>query len=195
MRKNIIIVSGPPAGGKGYRINALLERLGGEKAVRISLSALSAIERHNQTTLGRWLCTREEKGELFPDATAVTMALQEFDRHPEKKYFIFDGAPRTLGQAQELVPFFRSVLKHRVISVHVTCDHDVCRKRCSNTDRAERVDNVNFEKRLGIYCEITSPMIPYLAENTDCHHEVNGEGGIDEFFAELNFLEENFQPA
>ena len=92
--KNRIVLLGPPASGKGTQA-ALLSATFGIPAA--STGAILREEKARGSAIGaeaeRW--TRE--GKLFPDELALRVVWKWLDN---RRRFILDGFPRTLGQAQ-----------------------------------------------------------------------------------------------
>lgn len=107
--KNRIVLLGPPASGKGTQAALLAATFGLPVA---STGAMLRDEKARGTTLGveaeRWTAN----GGLVPDELALTIVWQWIDGRTR---FVFDGFPRTLGQAKA----FDAGLKERGLGLDV----------------------------------------------------------------------------
>ena len=91
--KNRIVLLGPPASGKGTQASLLGATFG---IPQVSTGAMLRAERAEGTRLGAEADSYTSRGLLFPDE----LALRVVDRWlAGRTRFIFDGFPRTLGQA------------------------------------------------------------------------------------------------
>lgn len=107
--KNRIVLLGPPASGKGTQAALLAATFG------IPAASTGAMLRHEKS-LGTALGVEAERwtahGGLVPDELALTIVWQWLDGRTR---FVFDGFPRTLGQAKA----FDAGLKERGLGLDV----------------------------------------------------------------------------
>jgi len=94
--KNRIVLLGPPASGKGTQA-ALLGTVFG--IPHVSTGEIVRRERAKGTEIGIEADSYASRGLLFPDELALRFVGQWLGGHSR---FIFDGFPRTLGQATAL---------------------------------------------------------------------------------------------
>ncbi len=94
--KNRIVLLGPPASGKGTQA-ALLGTVFG--IPHVSTGEIVRSERAKGTAIGLEADSYASKGLLFPDELALRFVGQWLGTHSR---FVFDGFPRTIGQATAL---------------------------------------------------------------------------------------------
>ncbi len=94
--KNRIVLLGPPASGKGTQASLLGAVFG---IPHVSTGEIVRNERAKGTPIGLEADTYVSRGLLFPDELAVRFVSQWLGTHSR---FIFDGFPRTIGQARAL---------------------------------------------------------------------------------------------
>ena len=92
--KNRIVLLGPPASGKGTQA-ALLSATFGIPAA--STGAMLREEKARGSAIGAEAERWTHEGKLFPDELALRVVWKWLDN---RRRFILDGFPRTLGQAQ-----------------------------------------------------------------------------------------------
>lgn len=91
--KNRIVLLGPPASGKGTQASLLGAVFG---IPHVSTGAIVREERAKGTPIGLEADSYASRGLLFPDELALRFVGQWLGSHAR---FIFDGFPRTIGQA------------------------------------------------------------------------------------------------
>jgi len=94
--KRRIVLLGPPASGKGTQAERIATRYGIPSA---STGAMLREERSRGSALGREAEAWTAAGRLFPDEMALRVVRHWLDVHGSES-FLFDGFPRTLGQAR-----------------------------------------------------------------------------------------------
>ena len=92
-----IVLLGPPASGKGTQADRLSESFG---IPHVSTGALLRSECERGTALGKEADAWTSKGLLVPDELAVRIVANWMKEHGP--CFLFDGFPRTVGQAEHL---------------------------------------------------------------------------------------------
>lgn len=96
MRQRILLL-GPPASGKGTQAERLSKEFG---IPHVSTGALLRAECARGTDLGREADSWTRRGLLVPDELAVRIITVWMAEHGPR--FLFDGFPRTTGQAEHL---------------------------------------------------------------------------------------------
>ncbi|MEM5804373.1 MAG: adenylate kinase [Candidatus Aenigmatarchaeota archaeon] len=94
-----IIMLGPPGSGKGTYSKQLSPKLG---VPHISTGDIFRENIKNGTEIGRKAKEIIDKGGLVPDSIVMEVVRDRLAKPDAKKGFIFDGFPRTIGQAREL---------------------------------------------------------------------------------------------
>lgn len=180
---NIILI-GPPGAGKGTQAQKLVD---GRKMVQLSTGDMLRAARTSGTDMGNKVAAIMDSGELVTDEIVIGLIEEQLDGDASGG-FIFDGFPRTLGQADalgELLARKGHTLDH-VIELQVDDDALVGRivnrakeaVAAGGTARAD--DNEESLKiRLMEYYKKTSPLIGYYYAKGDLK-SVDGLADIDE---------------
>jgi len=184
--KQRIVLLGPPASGKGTQADRLSEAYG---IPHVSTGALLRSECARGTALGKEADAWTRQGLLVPDELAVRIVAAWMVEHGPS--FLFDGFPRTTGQAEhldaslaalgaplELIVLLRledDEIRRRMLgrlsclgcgatcstSLHDLHEGDPC-PRCGSK-LVRRADDTEeaLEQRLKVYRELTLPVVGY----------------------------------
>ncbi len=95
--KRRIVLLGPPASGKGTQAEIIRERFG---IPIVSPGAILREEKRKDTELGREADKLTSQGKLLPDDVIIELVRSWLHEHQAE--FVFDGFPRSLGQAAAL---------------------------------------------------------------------------------------------
>jgi len=123
-----LILLGPPGAGKGTQAKAIVQRFG-----LPHLSTGDMLREHLAagTELGKLAQPIMARGELVSDEIILGMVEERISRVDCAAGFIFDGFPRTLGQAERL----EEVLKRRgagePMVLYFAVDYDALTRRLS----------------------------------------------------------------
>jgi len=184
--KQRIVLLGPPASGKGTQADRLSSTFG---IPHVSTGALLRAECARGTDLGQEANTWTSKGLLVPDELAVRIVAAWMKANGPR--FLFDGFPRTVGQAAHLdkalselaAPLDLIILlelpdeeiRRRILerlsclkcgatfstSMHGQKEGDPC-PRCGSPLVRRNDDNAEaIEERLRVYRESTLPVVGY----------------------------------
>lgn len=93
-----IILLGPPGAGKGTQARFLVEERG---MTQLSTGDMLRAARSSGTEMGQKVAAIMDAGELVTDEIVIGLIREQLELNPAGK-FIFDGFPRTLGQAEAL---------------------------------------------------------------------------------------------
>ena len=187
-----VILLGPPGAGKGTQADLLAARLGVPK---ISTGDLFREEISRGSSLGDEVAQFINAGQLVPDATTLRVLEERLARPDARSGAVFDGFPRTIGQAEALDGLLSGSGRHleRVIEVDVPTEEIVQRaagrlicRNCHATyhelfappkvpgvcDRCggelyRRPDDQPeaIRTRLRVYAEQTAPLIEYYRQH------------------------------
>jgi adenylate kinase len=179
-----ILILGAPGSGKGTQGKILAERLGLPKITTgdILRAAMKA-----GTPLGVEAKKYYDDGKLVPDSVVLGMIKDELARPEAKGGAIFDGFPRTAGQA-ELVDRTlaeRGQRLNHILLLDVTEDELVRRMR-NRSEIEGRTDDTPeaIATRLQVYQRDTAPLIAHYAQR-GIVHRVPGTGTVDEITGEI----------
>ena len=173
-----LILFGPPAAGKGTQAKRLVEQRG---FVQLSTGDMLRAARASGSDLGQRVARIMDEGGLVSDEIVIDLIAEQLVARAGAPGFIFDGFPRTIGQAEALDQLLqsRSEQVDLVIRMRVDDERLLARvtKRFEEQGRAD--DNpATFSRRLERYYEDTAPLVPLYAER-GVLVEVDGMGSIE----------------
>jgi adenylate kinase len=186
-----IILMGPPGAGKGTQATKLVEKYG---LVQLSTGDLLRAEVKNGTELGLKAKEIMEKGELVPDDVIIDMIAKRMEEPDCKKGVIFDGFPRTVGQAEALDKMLAEKGQTLDGVIELAVDEEIILKRIlkrAEEDKAagrepRKDDNEQaFRERMEEYRKKTAPVTPYYSEK-GMLKKVNGMQSIDEVESDID---------
>jgi adenylate kinase len=209
----VIILLGPPGGGKGTQAARLSKEL---RLPHVSTGDLLRENRANGTELGKRAQGYMDSGQLVPDDLVLDMLFERVSRPDSKGGYLLDGFPRTLAQASALekrlaasgssvvvinlrVP--ESVLVERLTGRrtcskcgnihHVKTSVPRVAGQCDKCGSAlvQRSDDTTevVQKRLATYREQTQPLEGFYKKK-GLLHEIDGNRAPDEVFKALEKL-------
>ena len=155
-----IIFIGPPGGGKGTQSSRLIEHF---DIPHLSTGDMLRQAVNSSTELGREAQGYMLSGKLVPDPLILKLIEDRLSEPDSKRGALFDGFPRTLGQAREL----DTLLEKRGTPINVVLELKVetpelvrrLQKRKRADDRPEIV-----QERLESYYRQTAPLLEYYAD-------------------------------
>lgn len=174
-----LILFGPPAAGKGTQAKRLVTDRG---YIQLSTGDMLRAARASGTELGKSVAKIMDEGGLVTDGIVISLIDEQLTLHENAPGFIFDGFPRTIGQAEALDELLarRDSQVDRVIRIMVDEAALVSRITKRFEEEGRKDDNPEtFKKRLAKYNADTAPLVPVYAEQGKLT-EVNGMDSIDE---------------
>jgi len=204
----IIMLLGPPGGGKGTQAVKLFEKY---KLPQISTGEILRAEIKKGSELGKEANQYVSKGLLVPDDIMVKIIKKRVVEKDCKDGFVLDGFPRTIPQAEALDEVLKGLGKKidKVISIVVSekflverlTGRRLCNKcgagyhikfsppkqngKCDTCggELIQREDDKEetIKKRFRVYQEQTAPLIRYYKQK-GILKEVNGEGDIESIY-------------
>lgn len=186
-RQMRIILLGPPGAGKGTQARFICEALG---VPQISTGDMLREAVREGSPAGKRAGKIIDAGDLVPDELIVELVKKRIARPDCRDGFLFDGFPRTLGQAEALER--ENIDVDCVVEIAVA-DEEILRRMSGrrvhpasgrtyhvafNPPRTEGKDDVTGEdlvqrdddrkeivaKRLAVYHEQTAPLVAYYRE-------------------------------
>ncbi len=180
-----LIISGLPASGKGTQCKKV--------AHEYHLAHLDTGEnlRHEiaqESPLGLEAKKYISQGKLVPDVIIQEIMRKVMDRYPSGQGFVFDGFPRTLGQARMLEDFGQEYNLHisGMIYLRVQEEHIIerIRKRAREAGRKDDQDPDIIQKRIQGQRKQLIELKAFYQER-EKYYEVDGTGNIDEVFEQI----------
>jgi len=123
-----IILLGPPGAGKGTQARKLVEERG---MVQLSTGDMLRAARTSGTDMGNKVAAIMDAGELVTDEIVIGLIEEQLTTTTAPGGFIFDGFPRTLGQADALGELLAKVGQTLDTVVEMAVDDDALVKRIS----------------------------------------------------------------
>lgn len=176
-----LVLFGPPGSGKGTQSENIISRFG---LMHISTGDLLRAEKKAETPLGLEAKKYMDNGELVPDEVVIGMISSKLDANPDAKGFIFDGFPRTVGQAEALDKLleFKNTPINLVVSLAVKEEELIKRlvERGKESGRADDNEEI-ITNRIKVYHAETSPVAEFYSAQGKLVH-VEGIGSISDIF-------------
>jgi adenylate kinase len=206
-----VIFLGAPGAGKGTQAAEVAKEL---KLAHVATGDMFRDAQKRGTALGLKAKEYMEKGQLVPDELTVAMLLERVAQPDCAQGVIFDGFPRTLGQAEALDKAFAGQGKQidKVVYINVPDEELIgrlggrwiCRQcqtpyheisappkvkgKCDKCggELYQRADDqpATIKNRLQVFHSQTSPLIEYY-KKTGKLTEVNGIGTVDEILKNI----------
>ncbi len=178
-----IVIFGSPGAGKGTQAKII--------AVEHGLSHLSSgqLSRQmlNNKQLGKKIKGYMDKGELIPNAIIIKIVKDYIEKNKREKGFIFDGYPRTLGQARELDKLAKQSKTRIGLVINLKLDQQEALKRILKRGKSSGRSDDNLktiETRLKVYKKLTEPILGYYKAN-GILKEVDGRQSITKITKEI----------
>lgn len=180
-----IIIFGAPGCGKGTQSELLIEEF---KLRHISAGQLLREEVAAGTEIGKEADKYISKGKLVPD-TMINGIIENLLKNFQNGYngIIFDGYPRTIGQAQELEKLMDKLNKSTALLIELKVPEEELIKRLLSRGETSGRNDDNIEiirQRFMIYETETKPVRDYYI-SLDKYHGVEGLSTIEDVFDDI----------
>lgn len=180
-----LVLFGPPAAGKGTQAKRLVSE---RSLVQLSTGDMLRAARASGSDLGLKVADIMDNGKLVSDEIVIALIEEQLDAQTGAAGFIFDGFPRTIGQAEAL----DEVLKKRgesvdsVIRLKVEDESILGRIATRYEEQGRKDDNPEtFKVRLDAYNKDTAPLLPYYSAQGKLT-EVDGMADIETVAASIS---------
>ncbi|MFH1160198.1 MAG: adenylate kinase [bacterium] len=179
-----LIFFGPPGVGKGTQAVKVANHY---DLVHVSTGDILRAEITLETELGLKVKDIIASGELVPDELLIEILDNTCDKHLGANGFIFDGFPRTIGQAEALDSMMdrRNCRITQVLSLEVP-EPELLRRLINRAKEEGRTDDTEdvIKNRLVVYYRHTKPLITHYT-NQRILTKVYGMGNIEGIFKSL----------
>jgi len=180
-----IVLFGPPGAGKGTQSERLIVEY---NLVHLSTGDIFRSNIKGETELGLLAKSYIDKGQLVPDEVTINMLKAEVLKQTDPKGFIFDGFPRTNGQAAALDNLMSEINSEITAMISLDVDEEELRSRLSERAKSSgRADDANpevIQNRIDVYKNETAPVKEFYL-NQEKWKKINGMGTIDDITERL----------
>ncbi|MRI02363.1 adenylate kinase [Kriegella sp. EG-1] len=180
-----LVLFGKPGAGKGTQAEFLKEKY---NLKHISTGDLFRYNMKNDTELGKLAKSYIDRGDLVPDEVTIKMLEDAVDSNPDASGFIFDGFPRTTGQAEALDKFLTTKDMKIDATIALEANDEILIQRLLErgkvSGRSDDQDESKIRNRFDEYNQKTAPLKDFY-EAQGKFHSVNGIGAIDEITMRL----------
>ena len=174
-----LILFGPPAAGKGTQAKKLVAERG---YIQLSTGDMLRAAVASGSELGNKVRSILESGALVSDEIVIALIDEQLDMNKGAAGFIYDGFPRTVGQAEALDALLESRGEKVDSVIRLVVDEEALLARVTKRfeEQGRKDDNPEtFSVRLEKYNADTAPLVPIYAER-GILREVDGMASIDE---------------
>lgn len=177
-----IVIFGPPGAGKGTQSEKIIQKY---DLVHLSTGDMLRGEIKAGTELGKQAKSLIDEGKLVPDEVVVGMIRNKLNENTSAKGFIFDGFPRTTGQAEALDELLEEFDTSITVMVALEVPEKELTKRLlergKESGRSDDQDEEIIQSRIEEYNKKTAPLKNFYS-NQNKFHAIDGVGSIDEIF-------------
>lgn len=175
-----IIFIGPPGVGKGTQSQRLLKHFG---IPHVSTGDLLREAISESTRLGRLAQRYMTRGQLVPDPIVLQIVGARLEEGDCQNGCLFDGFPRTLGQAQALDEFLAEMGAPLDAVIELKVDEDEVVRRLAQRQRGDDTPEI-IRRRMHSYWQETAPLLDYY-QRRNILYSIDGVGTPDEVFGRI----------
>lgn len=187
-----LVLFGKPGAGKGTQADILKKHY---ELFHISTGDLFRYHIQGSTDLGILAKSYMDKGDLVPDKVTIDMLEETVTQNSNVKGFIFDGFPRTTGQAEALDAFLTNKSMSITATIALEAKDKILIERLINRGKTSgRVDDQDENKirnRFEEYNNKTAPLKSFYSTQGK-FYSVNGIGSVEEITQRLTKLIDGF---
>lgn len=187
-----LVLFGKPGAGKGTQADILKKHY---ELFHISTGDLFRYHIQGSTDLGILAKSYMDKGDLVPDKVTIDMLEETVTQNSNVEGFIFDGFPRTTGQAEALDAFLTNKSMSITATIALEAKDKILIERLINRGKTSgRVDDQDENKirnRFEEYNNKTAPLKSFYSTQGK-FYSVNGIGSVEEITQRLTRLIDGF---
>lgn len=187
-----LVLFGKPGAGKGTQADILKKHY---ELFHISTGDLFRYHIQGSTDLGILAKSYMDRGDLVPDKVTIDMLEETVTQNSNVEGFIFDGFPRTTGQAEALDAFLTNKSMSITATIALEANDKILIERLINRGKTSgRVDDQDENKirnRFEEYNNKTAPLKSFYSAQGK-FHSVNGIGSVEEISQRLTKLIDGF---
>ena len=187
-----LVLFGKPGAGKGTQADILKKHY---ELFHISTGDLFRYHIQGSTDLGILAKSYMDKGDLVPDKVTIDMLEETVTQNSNVEGFIFDGFPRTTGQAEALDAFLTNKSMSITATIALDANDKILIERLINRGKTSgRVDDQDENKirnRFEEYNNKTAPLKSFYSTQGK-FYSVNGIGSVEEITQRLTKLIDGF---
>ena len=187
-----LVLFGKPGAGKGTQADILKKHY---ELFHISTGDLFRYHIQGLTDLGILAKSYMDKGDLVPDKVTIDMLEDTVTQNSNVEGFIFDGFPRTTGQAEALDAFLTNKSMSITATIALEANDKILIERLINRGKTSgRVDDQDENKirnRFEEYNNKTAPLKSFYSTQGK-FYSVNGIGSVEEITQRLTKLIDGF---
>lgn len=183
----LLVFIGPPGAGKGTQCKRLLDYL---RVPHLSTGELLRRAFEQQSPLGIMADSYMKNGRLVPDPLVMSIVGERLDSPDCRTGCLFDGFPRTIGQAESLDIYLRDRGTPLDVVLELKVDEAVLIERMIQRAKIEaRPDDTpeTIANRMQVYKTSTMPLLNYYSQR-GLLESVDGLGTTDEVFARIKAI-------
>ena len=187
-----LVLFGKPGAGKGTQADILKKHY---ELFHISTGDLFRYHIQGSTDLGILAKSYMDKGDLVPDKVTIDMLEETVTQNSNVEGFIFDGFPRTTGQAEALDAFLTNKSMSITATIALEAKDKILIERLINRGKTSgRIDDQDENKirnRFEEYNNKTAPLKSFYSTQGK-FYSVNGIGSVEEITQRLTKLIDGF---
>ena len=187
-----LVLFGKPGAGKGTQADILKKHY---ELFHISTGDLFRYHIQGSTELGILAKYYMDRGDLVPDKVTIDMLEEAVTQNSNVEGFIFDGFPRTTGQAEALDAFLTNKSMSITATIALEANDKILIERLINRGKTSgRVDDQDENKirnRFEEYNNKTAPLKSFYSTQGK-FYSVNGIGSVEEITQRLTKLIDGF---
>lgn len=180
-----LIISGLPASGKGTQCKKVAAEYG---LAHLDTGENLRQEIAQESPLGLEAKKFISQGKLVPDSIIHQIIRKVMDRYPSGQGFVFDGFPRTIGQARMLEDFGQQYNLQISGMIYLKVQEkqiiERIRKRAQEAGRKDDQDPDIIQKRIQGQRKQLIDLKTFYQER-EKYYEVDGTGDMEEVFEQI----------
>ena len=180
-----LIIFGPPGAGKGTQSNFIVKKY---NLFQLSTGEILREQIRRKTDLGLKISPVIDSGSFVSDEIVSELIEKVIKKKEYSNRIIFDGYPRSLNQAKNLVNLLKKYKQKIDLVLKLSVTLETVKKRILERQSLEKRSDDNEEiaiKRYRAYEDSTEPVIEYY-KKLNLLKVIDGERSIDQINNEIS---------